>query len=284
MRCAHRYGLAVRRFAAFQEANGRPTDPSSILRDDLDAYRIEVEASTTPRNARHYLSIVNTWLYWAGNGNACLRGVRWPQERTRPRVWMTVDQKLAIEADEQPFRWIAHCGFRLALRHDEWLRLRVDDIAADLVTIRDGKGGGRAWIPSLTSTPAEFDSVMRWREDLIAAHPGKPVEDSILLTEFGGRLRRPSPRWADLQVIKMSERSAARGGPSFTSHDMRRTCARHLFDADVPLNAIREFLRHKRLETTIEYLGVTLEATSVVVRQAEAMEARSRPGAEWRVH
>lgn len=283
LRCAHRYGLAVRRFAAFQEANGRPLDPSEITRDDVDAFRIEVEASTSVRNARHSLSIVNAWLYWAGNANACLRGVRWPAERTRPGRWLTIDEKKAVEAADQPYRWIAHCGFRLGLRHDEWLRLKVADIGAQYVTIRDGKGGGVAWIPSLTSTPAEFDAVMRWREELLAAHPVIPADDSILLVKFGRRLQRPSPRWADQQVEAMSAASAARGGPAFTSHDMRRTCARHLYDAGAPLNAIREFLRHKKLETTIEYLGVNLEATAVVVRQIEAAEARLHPEVDWRV-
>jgi len=200
-----------------------------------------------------------------------------------PRTGLTVAEKQAVEAAEQPFRWIAHCGFRLALRHDEWLRLRIEDIGAEYITIRDGKGGGKAWIPSLTSTPSEFDAVMRWREELVAKYPGRPVDDSILVVPFAGRLQRPSPRWADQQVISMSNRSVAGGGPSFTSHDMRRTCARHLFDAGAPLNAIREFLRHKRLETTLEYLGVTIDATATVVRQIEAMEPRPHPGVEWRV-
>ena len=272
LKSGHKYGLVVKRFQKFQARRGRPFLPDRVGRDDLYAWKDENASSVW--HARHSVSGVNGWLKFHGNSAAVLAGVRWPSVEDPPGVWLTVAQKKAVETGlQQPRRWIAHCGFRLLLRREEWVRLRVDAVQPQWVYVAEGKGQKSAPVPLRGETLAEFDAVMRWREDLVASHPGWPADGTVLLVPYRGRLKTPGLTWADDQVAAMSHFLVARGGPAFRSHDMRRTGARHLYLQGVPLDHIRRCLRHDRVETTLRYVGAVLDQVAESVRRAEAAEA-----------
>jgi integrase len=268
----HDYELVIRRFAAFLEERSVVPLPSRISRNDVDDWRRAVEATSSPSNAQHCISVVNGWLRFNLNHAAQLTGVRWPKVDEGPGVWLTVPQKRLLEERATGhLRWILHCGVRLGLRREEWLRLRVNDISKDRVIVRDGKGEKTATIPTLTSTRDELDKVLQWRSARLEGNTAE-VEDSILVVYWDRKWQRPSWTWGDNQVLELSKMLEVEGGPAFRSHDLRRTCARHLYEAGVPLDHIRRFLRHEELATTLRYVGQVFEETTDAVRGAEARE------------
>lgn len=48
-------------------------------------------------------------------------------------------------------------------------------------------------------------------------------------------------------------------GFHFANHTLRRTFSRHLFHAEVPVEAISEFLGHESTTETLKYIGVNLD-------------------------
>lgn len=271
LKSGHEYELVIRRFAKDQVRRGRPILPDRVTRVDMYAWKDATASSDW--NARHSVSVVNGWLRFHGNEAARLTRVRWPSVENAPGVWLTVEQKRVVESIDNPVqRWMAHCGFRLALRREEIVRLRVEDVQPGWVYVFEGKGRKSARLPARGTTPAAFAEIMQWREALIAAYPGWPADGTILLVPYAGRLRTPGLTWADNQAAALSAYSQARGGPAFKSHDMRRTCARHLYLQDVPIDRIRFLLRHERVETTLRYVGAIFDQVAESVRRAEAVE------------
>lgn len=278
LKSGHEYELVIRKFATFQEAHGRSPLPWTVTRDAVDEWRVELEDRLMPETTKGALSILNGWLRFFDNPGAQLLGLRWPRVETPPGIWLTVAEKRRVELVEDPrLRWIAHCGFRLGLRRLEWLNLELGDVTPNTVTVREGKGEKTATIPALSTTWAEYQAVVNWRENFVRRHA---APNTILVVRWGhqgnGMLLTPRPSWADNKVLELSDFSVAHGGRPFRSHDMRRTCARHLYEAGVAVDHIRRFLRHEKVDTTLRYIGAVFDATFNEVRGAELRELEAR--------
>ncbi|MEO8395383.1 MAG: site-specific integrase, partial [Chloroflexota bacterium] len=151
------------------------------------------------------------------------------------------------------------------LREMEVCALDVDDLRQQVnqqlgVAVRSGKGakarfvpyGGLAWCLEyadtwLTSAGIRSGAVFR---GLRKAKPGaeKPVRPARLSVRAVQEILKRYPVYGDHEAIHVAP------------HDLRRTYARLLHDAGVPVVAIQQNLGHATLETTLRYVGdLTIE-------------------------
>jgi len=263
-----KYASILRRYKVVMERDGYPYLPKSVSREGM--WHWKQLNSSSKWNAQQCVTVANSWLGFHGNSAAMLVGIRWGTDERQVGRWLSFEEKGVIEKGTTGWtRWAIHCGFRLLLRRNEWRRLRVEDVdlARRLVHVR-GKGKKQRSVPFSASTGAEFEQALQLREGLIARHPTWACADSILLTPYRGELRTPQKSTVDNWIAAASEEA----GIPFSSHDMRRTGARHYYDLGMKVEAIQRVLGHSRRETTLIYLGLLHEETASEMARAEARE------------
>ncbi len=263
-----KYASILRRFKVVMERDGHLYLPKSVTREGM--WHWKQTNSSSKWNAQQCVTVANSWLSFHGNSPAMLVGIRWGTDERQTGRWLSFEEKSLIEKEAGGWkRWAIHCGFRLLLRRNEWRRLRVEDVdfARRLVHVR-GKGKKQRSVPFSASTGAEFQQVLQLREGLVARHPARPCADTVFLTPYGGQLRTPQKSTVDNWIAAVAEEA----GIAFTSHDMRRTGARHYYDLGMKVEAIQRVLGHSRRETTLIYLGLLHEETASEMAKAEARE------------
>ena len=144
---------------------------------------------------------------------------------------------------------------RTAMRAGECLRLRCDDYdpLSNVLHLTDTK----------EQRPAQIPVSARVRE--------------IVESRLGGEWLFPSgtgePYTVD-GIRNILYRARVRAGlRPFTVHDLRRTAATRMLRAGVPIPTIQQILRHKSLEMTMRYLGVTQSSLQDAVDAIDELDA-----------
>jgi integrase/recombinase XerD len=120
------------------------------------------------------------------------------------------------------------------LRLSECARLRVEDVGADTVTVRGGKGGRDRIVPLGAAAREWIDRYVRQarpRGALWVGRDGRPIS---------------------AQAIQVSLRKLG-----VTAHTLRRTCATHLLSGGASVWAVRGILGHRDATSIGRYLAVT---------------------------
>lgn len=245
--------------------NGYDVNPRRVGQVEVDYLRVGHYAGLAQSYIAHNLSILKSFLKWAGNKQ--INGIRWPvRSWARPNAtWLRDDEaRLVRAAAEGIERMIVHCELDLGLRRIEVLRLGVSDFRPgrlDTVhVLGKGRHGGKPrevhWHPD---TAAELEGYLRLRDAIIAQakakNPDVVVPDSLLVYERAGVVHPYKKSALDNMISRLAQRT----GLDFTHHTLRRTCGRMMHRAGVPIENIGSILGHSDTKTTVLYLGLDLE-------------------------
>lgn len=190
--------------------------------------------------------------------------VRWLSEEEAERL------RAAAEALGPQYEIRIHLGLDLLLRKVEMYRLNMQDINWEeqlLNVLGKGRDGGKPGeVPFHPYTEEIMKKYLDWREEQItrAERRGEPVKDRDALLIWyrpGMGVDREHYTTMDNRMLKISKLA----GVKCSYHDLRRTGAAHyywLYGWD--LVEVQHLLRHEKIETTIQYLGLKFE----IVRKA----------------
>jgi integrase len=148
----------------------------------------------------------------------------------------------------------AHEGLRRA----EIVALEREDVTADRIHIRRGKGGQEAYVPTMPAVWAMVEPMPPG--PLFHRRDGRPVTarwlGSLAAEHFRTRLRRP-----DIHL-----------------HRFRHLLATRLTAAGVPTAVVATALRHRDLNSTARYIGVSEQQARDAMLSSLPGPSDSRPG------
>jgi integrase len=161
---------------------------------------------------------------------------------------------------------------RSGLRRSEIVKLQIEDIDLETGEIRVVKGKGNK-NRTCYLTPRGIELVEKW---LLLSEKVKDYEDSpenssnqkqgdrasnqkpvgnihlfVPITKSGRLLDKPLTDGAILHILKTRGKEA--GLDHFSPHDMRRTFATDLFDANVDIETIAQLMGHSNVQTSARY-------------------------------
>lgn len=147
-----------------------------------------------------------------------------------------------------------------ALRASELCHLRVRDLRADLLFVRQGKFGFQRWVPISAKARAAIDDYLRY----------SPVsrDDQPVFRSLSGR--QLSRRHLHKLVTKYSRPLKLRGGV----HTLRHSAATRMLNRELDLESIRVILGHQNIATTAIYLRLATE--NLVRNYKRALEPATR--------
>ena len=241
-------------------------DPSNLDKADLKLFMQSLRRDYAVSTQRGYVTALRYMCRL--NGNDVFNGfqVRYPTD-TRPNVdWLTYEQ-----AQELLNMWktpledmIVVLELLHGFRRVEVIRLRLRDIHLDrgYIEVRGkGKLGGK-----LRSVPMHPDferAYRRWMEERHTICKGivQPKEDHVLVYRGKGRIKHYEEMKGggiDHHIKELSDRA----GFSFSNHTLRRTFGRELYRSEVSIVVIATILGHNSTQTTMKYLGISLDDMS----------------------
>jgi len=156
--------------------------------------------------------------------------VRWHTSETMDRLLLTAEGNLGL---------VLRLGFFLGLRVGEMVTLRASDILPDTLRVR-GKGQRTRTLPLEGETRK------------VILYYSSRATGTHLLTHRGRA-------YTTRGIRKMVRKHGKRNGVLLSPHDMRRTFGRELWKRGARIETISKLMGHRRLETTIKYLGLDLE-------------------------
>jgi len=176
-----------------------------------------------------------------------------PRERGRVR-WHTPEERdTMLAASSGTTRMILWLGYGLGLRRTEMADLELRDLRGTTARVI-GKGGRHRELPITGQLDLELRSYLGYRQQILQGAP-KPHPETVLVhTHYGTASGfRPTSIWQ-----RVKDHGAMLGIPA-TTHDLRRTFGRSLWERGVDLIVIKELLGHTTVEMTIQYLGLDLD-------------------------
>ena len=163
------------------------------------------------------------------------------------------------------------------LRRSEAVALRLDDITADGLAVRDSKFGKSRLVPFHPSTRDALGKYVALR----ASHGGE--DDHLFILSTG---RSPAPTTVTKAFIKVARQVGLRGGPGEPGtrlHDLRHAFACRSLENAVATDrdsvnrhmlALSTYLGHARVSDTQWYLEATPVLLAQIAREAESAHAR----------
>ncbi len=217
---------------------------------DLAAWASELaDSSSTRRQAR---SALQHYFNWAGRANAPLRAIRVPPKPRYICQAITVRQAdelhdLAIQVGF-PMGTAVLIGLYLGLRAHEIAGVRWDrfDYRIEKYTVH-GKG---SYVATLPVHEVLAGQLIKVRTPYVFLFPGSRERDHV---HYGTIWK-----W----VREMGRRI---GLEDLRPHQLRHTAGATLHDATGDLRATADFLRHRRLETTMIYTRTTEDRLRIAV-------------------
>jgi integrase len=250
-------------FKALKE-NGYVTNPSKIGRREAEFIRYEFHAGKSPKYVSEQIKILKSFCLHAGNkemakidtsfGNVPPTNVRWLSHEEACAIR---DSAIGIE------RMVVHLELDLGLRRIEVIRLGMSCFQKGSILIHGkGRNGGKwrkiNWHPDTASILDEYLREHREREIAKAKrmNPDVRVPDNLLIYESHGNLHYYKKTAIDTMVKRAGSRA---GIPEVSNHDLRRTCGRLMYQAEVRIEVIAKIFGHSDTKTTIRYLGLDLD-------------------------
>lgn len=254
------------------ETNGMETRPSKIGEREAEFLIGELN------EGKFNLGIVSRFLVFAANNRTLgdlIAGLPTvPAGRERERTWLEDWERLDLiyrMAMPPRTQTVVLLGLLCGMRRIEILRLQIGDVRGDDIDIR-GKGGrGKVTrtVPLQTYMKDVLRAALAEREELIERTRQRhghllEVAPELLVHAEGPRILPYGKSWLDelysgskqKRTTGLTQRFEARFGKRIRSHDMRRTCGRHLYFHEWRIEEVGEFLGHKDPRTTLLYLGL----------------------------
>ena len=277
-----KYRREIGRSLKMLEEAGLETNPQKIGKREISyLYRIWTEQSIHPNYVKWRMNHLNLILrhynnYVIQKMRMNLRQVK----RTKVRWFKPEDTELIWAAAEQlgpQYEIRIHLGLDLLLRKIEMYRMKVTDIEfqgnghGNLHVLGKGRDGGKpADLPFHPDTGYYMKRYLEWREEqfMKAETQGKKIRedarDALLIWYTPNRgIGKENYTTMDNRLIdiekKMKEMFPEKAF-HFSYHDLRRSGASQyywIYGWDIV--EVKELLRHEKLETTIEYLGIPYE-------------------------
>lgn len=275
------YGWALRRWERY--LGDRAADPSSWTILDVEGWQVDLVESGLNANSRQLAAAaLRSLLKWAARHDRPVRAelhfavdtVKRPRLLPRPIPPADLDRILAHFAKHRPkaplvwwrdralFLYMLSTGARVS----EVLQLDADQLPQGAVVRQ--KGGSQK---VLFTTDQALQAIAEYMARRTDNHP------ALWVTCVSNR---PIRALTDYSVRVIWKRlSDQLGITSFTTHQLRHSCATELMDAGVPVEVIQKHLGHRNLATLAGYAELRMGRRQEAV---EAMEKRlgavKRPG------
>jgi len=224
-----------------------------------------------------HLRALRVFLHWAYEQGHLARDLSlWMRIPPCPRPaawvpsWEQVQQLLSAPRDFRTGRrnrFIFELVYGTGLRAIELSRLKLADIEAEGLWVRQGKGHKDRLQPLGPNLQA------RIREYLEQVRPHSkphPQEDSLLLTETGGPLKRRALE----PILEYYARRLQM--PKLTFHSLRRAFATHMLVRGAPLAEVQRLLGHESPETTVLYTQIQVEDVQREFRRTHPRARRKK--------
>ncbi len=291
-----KYRREIGRSLKMLEEAGLETDPAKIGKREIAyLYRAWTQQGIHPNYLVWRLNHLNLILrhyknYVMETMNLYLR----PVERTRVR-WFTPEQTeliwAAAEALGPQYEIRIHLGLDLLLRKIEMKRLKIQDIDfqarphGNIRVLGKGRYGGKpADMPFHPHTRQYLKKYLEWREEqiMMAETRGEKIREEargalLIWYRPGKGVGRENYTTMDNRLLeiekKMKEMFPGKAF-HFSYHDLRRSgAAQYYWVYGWDLVEVQHLLRHEKLETTIQYLGLKYE----IVQKALWVRGTERP-------
>ena len=189
-----------------------------------------------------------------------MSGLSFPRPDRRPREILTpeevarlyeVAQKLLPPENYTAQALLAVCyGCGLRRREVERLNLRDVDFGNRILYVREGKGGKARSVPMSRQVVEELKTWLEKGRPRRGRYRRDP--DAFFIGRYGSRMQGES---FDRILRNMVREAGIR--KRITLHSLRHSIATHLLNQGLPLESVRDFLGHARLESTQIYTRVT---------------------------
>jgi integrase len=192
------------------------------------------------------------------------RALRLPrQQRGHVRWHSAQERSRMLETSTGALRLALEFGYLLGLRRSEISNLRLEDVHASSVVIL-GKGGKVRELPLEGLMRSELDRWLELRAGLVDGTPDPPVEvlvhrRLVSRSSLGYNKKYRCVPYTPQAVTSLISEHARRLGMTASSHDLRRTFARSLYERGVDLVTISALLGHSSPSVTVMYIGVGLD-------------------------
>ncbi|MFC1906686.1 tyrosine-type recombinase/integrase [Chloroflexota bacterium] len=237
--------IILGKFEAFLA--GRPPSP------DLAKEFLAQFAGRKPRTLYRYAQMVKAFMKWYGQP---LDDFKVKVPRTLPpyieddqieRILDAIGSKRTHKGCIARDKLLVQLDLRTGLRRAEMADLEARNVHADLVVVRNGKGGKDRVIPLAPSIAQQLNLFVK----------GMGPSEKVF------KLTAPS---ITMKVKKFAWKA---GFEDFHAHCMRHKFATDLLERGVDLKTVQELLGHKNLSTTQIYLAVTDERKREAVNRLE---------------
>jgi len=213
----------------------------------------------TPRSVNLHLETLRHYLGWLGLPPTLLT-VLAPLKAPRklPKATPTHDEVMAmlkaIPGDKPKHlrdRGILEVFYSSALRREELINLRIDDLDLDggLIRVEEGKGGKDRIVPAGRHA---VDWVRRW----LAIRPRLVRDDShrrVFVSKSGLPLDGPSVR----DVVRRWAKAAGITKP-LSPHSLRRACATEMIKNGAPIAFVKEILGREDYSSINTYVRLVV--------------------------
>lgn len=227
---------------------GWPQDPRKwtpgMVRDYLEYLR---RFSTNTQ--ANYVRMLLLFLKFAGNTQFEKFRLGIAVERSRVD-WLTEDEVSVVlrTAPSPEIKAMELVFVYTGIRECELASLRVADVTRDFIIVR-GKGSKARKVPLTEQFWISIRPYMEWRVRqpgaLFMMHPAGPGYPLGPYTVDGIK-----------SAIRRHWKASSR---HLSPHTFRRSYGTHLYKRGMPLPDIQKLYGHRRVETTIRYLGITEE-------------------------
>jgi integrase len=270
----------IRSHDIVREGNGSK-NPEKVAEKDL-RYLLDHQSGCTA-SRKYDWTAYSGFLRWCSNQAIQRVKPRWPPIN-RVRVdWLEPEQAETIR--ETALRMdpltslIVHLELDLLLRRVEIMRLKVQDIRREYMTVL-GKGprGGKPRTVSLVPGDSEqvIGRYLGMRRQLEGLTEGTQT-DLLVVYQRDGKLR-PYERTA--LDCRLKDLQAESGIKFLGHHTLRRTGGRLMWLAGVPIETIATIYGHESTEMTLRYIGVNLSDQASAFEAVRNMRIQIRKTAE----
>jgi len=224
----------------------RGKDPKEATEDDVVEF-LRTFASKSTRFRHHYG--LKSFLAYIHNEKAIKR-LKPPRREEELTWWLTKDEvrQLMKAAYDKQIYAILRVAYDLALRVSEICDLNRSDLRGNRLIVRIRKKRRRVRTVAKELYPETRKALEEW----LATR--KDDNPAMFITRRGRPYHGTIQRWlhkvAKLAKIEIPE------GEELSIHTLRHSRAAHLREAGTPLDTLRLFLCHERIETTQIYAHI----------------------------
>lgn len=208
----------------------------------------------------HYVYALRTFFNWAEQTEQLehnpISGLKFRRPRQQVRIPLTPAEIHALFAacNSLQERVLLHLFYSCGLRRSEAVQLNVRDLyfTTQLLYVRSGKGARRRVVPLTQKVSSELQAYYQQERSGRVVQKTKD-QVAFLLNSRGGRMRGDS-------CLRLLQQLVARAGleRSVCLHHLRHSIATHLLQRGMRMEAVRDFLGHRWLESTQLYAKADL--------------------------